>query len=354
MQKWRLLGNFVLYMLPFLAGALYLGTVFLKAQQDLRPRLFRRPRRARACAGSPFLVAMYFVTPENLIVVPLVLWLAGSVLWFVGARRPRAASPGSAVAVAVASPCTSRCRRCSTSPSSRCPTTRASSYARKFPDSQRVYERASPFGYLEVYSSSYLHFAPGLSDNAAFNLPNDAGQRLSRPVHRRRGPERHHPRPAGRTRPPTYRFLPMIYPYLIKQAPDTFVVQFGGGISTAVALQQQLQARHRGGGQSRGARRRSATTRACATSPATSSTTPRSRVIDYDGRLYLAHTTNRYDVIDLSLADLGRPVEPRRLRHRREVLLHARGDERATCARSRTAASCRSRCGTRRSRPSRC
>ena len=27
-------------------------------------------------------------------------------------------------------------------------------YARKFPDNQRVYERASPFGYLEVYSSS--------------------------------------------------------------------------------------------------------------------------------------------------------------------------------------------------------
>ena len=36
-------------------------------------------------------------------------------------------------------------------------------YARKFPDSARVYERASPFGYLEIYSSSYLHFAPGLS-----------------------------------------------------------------------------------------------------------------------------------------------------------------------------------------------
>ncbi len=45
------------------------------------------------------------------------------------------------------------------------------SYARKFPDSKRVYESASPFGYLEVYSSSYLHFAPGLSDNAGFSLP---------------------------------------------------------------------------------------------------------------------------------------------------------------------------------------
>ena len=30
---------------------------------------------------------------------------------------------------------------------------------------------------------------------------------------------------------------------------------------------------------------------------------PKVHVIDYDGRLYLAHTTDRYDVIDLSLAD---------------------------------------------------
>ena len=44
-------------------------------------------------------------------------------------------------------------------------------YARKFPDAERVYESVSPFGYVEAYASSYLHFAPGLSDNAAFNLP---------------------------------------------------------------------------------------------------------------------------------------------------------------------------------------
>src|SRR3974377_896954 len=45
------------------------------------------------------------------------------------------------------------------------------SYARKFPDSERVLEGASPFGYLEIYSSSSLRSPPGLSDNAAFNLP---------------------------------------------------------------------------------------------------------------------------------------------------------------------------------------
>ncbi|MDT9702786.1 hypothetical protein, partial [Streptomyces sp. P17] len=35
-----------------------------------------------------------------------------------------------------------------------------------------------------------------------------------------------------------FRYLPMIYPYVIKQKPSTFVVQFGGGISTTVALSQ--------------------------------------------------------------------------------------------------------------------
>src|SRR3954452_13426304 len=32
-QKWRLAANFLLYMLPFLAGAVFLGTVFLKANK---------------------------------------------------------------------------------------------------------------------------------------------------------------------------------------------------------------------------------------------------------------------------------------------------------------------------------
>ena len=33
-----------------------------------------------------------------------------------------------------------------------------------------------------------------------------------------------------------FRFLPMVYPYVIKPAPKTFITQFGGGISTEVAL----------------------------------------------------------------------------------------------------------------------
>ena len=48
---------------------------------------------------------------------------------------------------------------------------KGASYARRLPEAKRVYESWSPFGYLEAYTTSYLHFAPGLSDNAGFNLP---------------------------------------------------------------------------------------------------------------------------------------------------------------------------------------
>ena len=175
------------------------------------------------------------------------------------------------------------------------------SYARKFPDSRRVYEGVSPFGYLEVYSSSYLHFAPGLSDNAAFNLP-------SMPVNAYLGMYIDGDGPSGiiRNLPAEqtsyYRFLPMFYPYLLKQAPDTFVVQFGGGISTSVALRSNSQrvTVAEGNPAVRHAFRTDEGLRAFTGDVLND---PKVRVIDYDGRLYLAYTADRYDIIDLSLAN---------------------------------------------------
>ena len=152
---------------------------------------------------------------------------------------------------------------------------------------QRVYERTSPFGYLEIYSSSYLHFAPGLSDNAAFNLP-------SMPANAYLGLYIDGEGPNGIIRDlpakeiAYFRFLPMIYPYLLKQAPDTFVVQFGGGISTAVALRNSQDA-------SRSRREIRPCSRLSATIPALRDFTgdilhnAKVKVIDYDGRLYLAN-----------------------------------------------------------------
>ena len=286
MQKWRLLGNFLLYMLPFLAGALYLGTVFLKANKIFGRVYFADLSGAGLC-GLAFLLAMYLSTPENLIVVPLILWFLGGMLWFTALANRRGALLLLAVAVA------SVAAHFALPPLLDIPKLAVSdykgvAYARKFPDSQRVYERASPFGYLEVYSSSYLHFAPGLSDNAAFSLPKMPENAYLGMYIDGEGPSGIiRDLPAEQT--VYYRFLPMVYPYLIKQAPDTFVVQFGGGISTSVAL-----------------RNNSKTVTVAEGNPAVLDAfrtdkglrdftgdvlhNPKVRVIDYDGRLYLAHT----------------------------------------------------------------
>jgi hypothetical protein len=82
MQKWRLLANFVLYFLPFLAGALYLGVVFLKAQKTFN-RVYFADLVGSGLCGLSVLLAMYVFKPDDIIMAPLLLWLAGGLLWFV-------------------------------------------------------------------------------------------------------------------------------------------------------------------------------------------------------------------------------------------------------------------------------
>jgi SAM-dependent methyltransferase len=297
MQKWRLAGNFMLYMLPFLAGAFFLGTVFLKASKTFSRVYFADLAGAGLC-GLAFLLAMYLLVPENLIVVPLLMWCAGSLLWFiaVGSRRGVAWTTAATLSIAAhfALPPLLDTPKLAVSDY------KGVSYARKFPDSERVYEHASPFGYLEVYASSYLHFAPGLSDNAAFTLP-------QMPANAYLGMYIDGEGPSGiiRDLPPEqtayYRFLPMVYPYLIKASPDTFVVQFGGGISTSVALRNSRSVTVAEGNPAVLNAFRSDKELREFTGDVLNN--PKVRVIDYDGRLFLAYTSERYDVIDLSLAD---------------------------------------------------
>src|SRR5205085_1230849 len=78
----------MLYFLPFLAGAVFLGTVFLKAKKIFN-RVYFADLAGSGLCGLLFLLSMYLLPPENLIVVPLLLWMAGSVLWYrvLGDRR---------------------------------------------------------------------------------------------------------------------------------------------------------------------------------------------------------------------------------------------------------------------------
>lgn len=299
MQKWRLAANFGLYLLPFLAGAAFLGVVFQQARTDFG-RFYFADLAGSGLSGLVFLAAMWWLTPEDLVAVPLVLWVIGAGLWFLALGQGRAVAALAVVAVLSALghfvlPEASGLTKLAVSDY------KGVAYARKFPDARRVAERVSPFGRIEVYASSYLHFAPGLSDNAAFNLPEMPKDAYLGLYVDGEGPNGIIRRlDAGQTA--YFRYLPMVYPYLLKEKPATFVVQFGGGISTALALAS-------GSRKVTVAESNPAILDAFRTEPALVAFTgdvlrdPRVEVIDYDGRLFLGHTDRRFDVVDLSLAD---------------------------------------------------
>ncbi|MEQ9812387.1 MAG: hypothetical protein RLO50_06370 [Azospirillaceae bacterium] len=292
-QKWRLALSFILYFLPFVPGALFIGLAFLKGQ-DRFGRVYFADMTGSGLCGLVLLIAMYVLFPETLLAVPVGLWALGGLAWFLGGGMHKRALAlvvlaGGTIALMLLAP------QINTSPY------KGVSYARAFPDAQLVYEDSSPFGHLEVYDSSYFHFAPGLSDMAALNLP-------EMPTHAYLGMFIDGDGPIGiiRSLPESqlgyFRFLPMYMPYLLHAAPEVFVVQFGGGISTELALSQGASAVTVAEGNPMVLDAvRGDTPVAEATGHVLDD--ERVTVIPYDGRLYAPQVEGQYDIVDLSLAD---------------------------------------------------
>jgi hypothetical protein len=291
-QKLRLLLNFLLYFAPFLPGAMFLGLAFLRGQRHFG-RVYFADLAGSGLGGLTFLGALYLLPPERLLLLPMGLWFLGGLAWFLMQRdRPAlillAVAGLGAAALNLALPQIVSSQY------------KGVSYARNFPDSQRIYQAASPFGYIEIYRSSYFHFAPGLSDMAAVSLP-------SMPIDAYLGMFIDGDGPIGiiKSLPPEqtayYRFLPMYLPYVVKSAPAVFVTQFGGGISTSLAL--------RSGASSVTVAESNPLLLQAVRDPKVADLTghmlddPRIRVVPFAGRLYAPRAANSFDIVDLSLAD---------------------------------------------------
>jgi SAM-dependent methyltransferase len=295
-QKWKLLTIFLASLAPFLAGAVFLGTVFLKSNKTFA-RVYFADLAGSGLCGLFVLACMYLLTPANLIAAPLALWLAACFFFsfLPGMKKwlPAYAVVGIfAFGLHFAIAPTLGLKTLAVNDY------KGVAYARKLPESQRVYESTSPFGYLEAYTTSYLHFAPGLSDNAGFNLK-------TMPANAYLGLYIDSDGPIGVMRDlkgdeaAYMAYLPMYYPYIVKGSPKTFIVQFGGGISTEVAL----RAGARDVTIAEGNRAVLAAFRDPFIRDFTGDILSKVRVIDYEGRHFLAHTDEKFDVIDLSLAD---------------------------------------------------
>ena len=292
-EVWRLLATSLLYFLPFLPGALFIGLVFLRGRARFGTVYFAN-MTGSGLGGLVVLLTQYLVPPDALLLVPLTLWLVGSAAWFRADRggRTRLALGGAAVlafGIVLALP------QINVSPF------KGVSYARNFPDSERLYESAGPLGHLEVYRSSYFHFAPGLSDMAAV-----AGTALPRNAYLGLYIDGDGPIGLMEWLPDEaveyFGFLPMTQAFLLAPAPRVFVVQFGGGISTQVALRSGASAVTVAEGNPM-------VLRAIRDDPELAALTgdilrdPRVTVLPYAGRLHAPHAQARYDIVDLSLAD---------------------------------------------------
>ncbi len=292
-QKFNLFYLFLIYFIPFLPGALFLGLVFMRGQAVFG-RVYFADLAGSGLCGLVFLVGLYFVPPDWILLIPFGLWAFGTIVWFLGERSwaplvIAAILGGGALHVADANV------RIDINEF------KGVSYARQFPDSKRIYRDHSPFGLLEGYTSSYLHFAPGLSDNASVNLdamPKNAYIALYIDSDGPIGVMKTIPEESDAY----FEFMPMYAPYKIKKNPDVFVVQLGGGISTKLALAA-------GAKRVTVAESNRSLLHALTNVPEITKLTgnplkdPRVRLVPYDGRLHLGGIRSRYDVIDLSLAD---------------------------------------------------
>jgi spermidine synthase len=292
-QKYYLAGYFLLYFIPFLLGALFLGLFFVEARDHFNKAYFAN-MTGSGLGGLVLFLGMYWLLPDRLFVLPVLLWLAGALLWLIRERKPGLLA-GLAAGLAATLVTGWGFPQVLVSPF------KGVSYAQKLPDTRLVCERASPFGLLQVYASSYFHFAPGLSDTATLyvdRLPENAymGMYLDADG------------PAGIMRAlPTdeaayLEFLPHALPYLLKSAPEVLVMQFGGGISTHVGL--HLGARH-----ITVAEANPLVIQAIRDNPEIAGFSgnilkdTRVSHVATEGRILVAQGQPRFDIIDLSLVD---------------------------------------------------
>ena len=180
-QKWKLAAIFVASLMPFLGGAVFLGSVFLKSNKTFG-RVYFADLAGSGLSGLVVLLAMYAFTPVNLIAAPLVLWFAACVAWtFLPGTRVARAPFALAAIVAfgahfVVAPALSLPRLAVND-------YKGAAYARRLPEAKKVYEMFVALrlhrGLLDLLSA--LRSRP--LRQRGFQSAGDAGQRLPRSLY---------------------------------------------------------------------------------------------------------------------------------------------------------------------------
>jgi hypothetical protein len=234
-QLWWIAVYYVAYGIPFLAGGIFIGTMFATLASRMHQLYFWN--MLGSGLGGLLVLGFMFLLPPDWLIYPLVgiallPALLCSLRWSPAEDRFRIGGLEASAGVVLTLGALLLLARFGGLGVSEF---KPESYARKFPDATLLHESFSPLGEMRVYSSSYFHFAPGLSDNAGVaisRMPQNAFLGMyvdgNGPVgimrKLARGEERY------------LDFLPMAAPYRLLRSPRVLELRLGGGAGVHTAM----------------------------------------------------------------------------------------------------------------------
>jgi spermidine synthase len=234
-QLWWIALFYLLYGIPFFAGGLFIGVMFATLASRAHKVYFWN--MLGSGLGGLLILAFMFIFPPSFLIYPLVgiailPGLLCCMRWSAADDRFRIQLFEAVlflVVTAVSFLLLGRFGSLNVSDF------KPESYARKYPDSTLVYDAFSPLGETRVFSSSYFHFAPGLSDNAGVSLarmPQNAflgmfvdGNGPVGVMRKLKSDEENY-----------IDFLPMSAPYILFSKPRVLLLRLGGGAGVHIAL----------------------------------------------------------------------------------------------------------------------
>ena len=234
-QLWWIGAYYLCYAVPFFAGGIFIGAAFAVLSARTH-RLYFWNMIGSGLGGLAILGLMFLFPPENLVypilVIATVPALLSSISWTPIGTRFRVLGAQVLLALSLAG---LSFLLVASFGSLNVSDFKPISYAKRYPDSTQVYSSFSPRGEMSVYSSSYFHFAPGLSDNAGISLaqmPKNAFLGLYTDgdgpvgVMKKMLPDEE-----------SYiDYLPMSAPYAILTRPKVLELRLGGGAGVHTAL----------------------------------------------------------------------------------------------------------------------
>jgi spermidine synthase len=231
---------YIIYAIPFFIAAVFINVTFIVFSSKIHTLYFWN-MTGSGLGGIIILICMYFL-PADFLSIPLIIISFGAALIChlrYNAKENRFSITQNKIITCIAGLALSLLLvvffgKINVSEY------KGVSQIRHFAESELDYYSYSPTGEMHVYSSSYLHFAPGLSDVTSSN-------RKDFPVNAYKGLYIDGSGPIGIMKSLTESesayidYLPMSAAYELTEEPNVMLVKLGGGISAFTALHHKAE-----------------------------------------------------------------------------------------------------------------